>query len=281
MKTGLVLEGGGMRGVFTTGVLDVFLDENIDFDLCIGVSAGAGHACSYLAKQKRRGFRVNTDYLDDKRYCSMYSLLKTGDMFGAEMLYHTIPEKLYPIDNETFRAGKTEFRVAVTNCETGKAEYPQIRDLYKDVEYVRASSSLPLLARIVELDGKAYFDGGISDSMPVKFAVDSGCDKTVVVLTQPKEFVKKPESFLGVMRRKYKKYPEFVKSIENRHNMYNETLALIEKLEAEGKVLAIRPETDLGISRTEKDIAKLQAAYDEGARVCRQRMSEIKAFLGM
>ncbi len=280
MKTGLVLEGGGMRGVFTTGVLDVLLDEDISFDKCIGVSAGAGHACSFLAKQKGRAFTVNTSYLKDKRYCSIYSLIKTGDMFGAEMIYHTIPEQFYPVDNDTFQKSGAEFYVSLTNCKTGRAEYKRIYDLYTDVEYVRASSSLPLLARIVELDGKEYLDGGLTDSIPVKFMVeDMACDKTVVVLTQPKGFVKKQESFLGLMRRKYKQYPKLMHAIENRHNMYNETLRLIDKYEAEGKLFVIRPETDLGIGRTEKNLDKLKASHDEGEMVCRKCMDALKKFL--
>ncbi|MDO5089503.1 MAG: patatin family protein, partial [Leptotrichiaceae bacterium] len=155
-KTGLVLEGGGLRGIFTAGVLDFFLEKNIEFDRCIGVSAGSCHACSYLSKQYKRAYNVSVDYLDDKRYCSIYSLIKTGDLFGADFLYREIPDVLNPIDNEAYLKNNTEFQAVITNCHTGKAEYPYINDMKKDVNYIRASSSLPFLSQMVRINGELY-----------------------------------------------------------------------------------------------------------------------------
>lgn len=181
MKTGLVLEGGGMRGVFTGGVLDVFLEHSLSFDVCFGVSAGACFACSFLAGQHKRGYHVMADFIQKKEYCSVYSLIRTGDLFGADFVYHTIPEQLYPIDNDAFLKNSTEFFSVVTNCHTGAAEYHRIHDLFGDVDRVRASSSLPLVSRMVELDGKPYLDGGIADPIPVRHAFASGCDRVVAV----------------------------------------------------------------------------------------------------
>lgn len=279
MKTGIVLEGGGMRGVFTAGVLDYLLEKNIEFDYCIGVSAGACHACSYLSKQHGRAFAVTTDYLKDKRYCSVYSLVTTGNMFGAEMLYEIIPRELYPIDNEALKNGKTKFYAAVTNCETGKAEYPEVKDFFEDVDYVRASSSLPLISKIVDIKGNKYLDGGITDPIPVVKALASGCEKALVVLTQPKGFVKKPDGFMKLMKMKYKKYPKFIEAMENRSKVYNETLELIDRYEEKGKLFVIRPEEPLNIGRTEKNIEKLKLAYKEGYSVIQKRYDEFTKYM--
>ena len=279
MKTGIVLEGGGMRGIFTAGVLDFLLDKQIEFDYCIGVSAGACHSCSFLAKQKGRAFAVSTDYLTDKRYCSVYSLLTTGDMFGVKMCYETIPKELYPIDNETFKQSKTKFFTVVTNCETGKPEYPEVKDLFEDVHYVRASSSLPLISRIVNINGKKYLDGGIADPIPVVQAMSSGCDKAVVILTQPKGFVKKPDGFMSAMKTKYRKYPQFIKAMENRADTYNKTTELITRYEEKGKLFVIRPDEPLNIGRTEKNMEKLKSAYNIGYRTIENRYEEFIKYM--
>lgn len=279
MKTGIILEGGGMRGVFTAGVLDFLLDKEIEFDHCVGVSAGACHACSFLAKQKGRAFAISTDYLRDKRYCSVYSLITTGDMFGVKMCYETIPKELNPIDNEAFKRSKTKFFATVTNCETGKAEYPEIKDLFEDVQYVRASSSLPLISRLVKINGKKYLDGGITDPIPVVQAMKSGCDKAVVILTQPKGFVKKPDGFMKAMKVRYKKYPEFIKAMENRAKIYNETTELISRYEEKGKMFVIRPDKPLNIGRTEKNVDKIKAAYNVGYQTIQNRYEEFIKYM--
>ena len=279
MKLGLVLEGGAMRGVFTAGVLDAFLEQELSFDLCIGVSAGACLGCSYLAKQKGRGFAVMTDYLDQKEYCSISNLLRTGDLFGADFLYHKIPEELYPIDNDAFLNQKTEFYAVVTNCISGKAEHIQIKDMFEDVEYIRASSSLPLMARMVVFDDVPYLDGGISDPIPVKRALEMGCDKVIVILTRHRQFRKNKEKFLPLIKAKYRKFPYLIADIENRHNLYNETLDEIDRLEKEGKILVIAPQEPLDIRRTEKNRNKLKSGYDQGYRLATEKLSEIYSYL--
>ena len=229
-KTGLVLEGGGLRGIFTAGVLDVFLEKNIEFDSCIGVSAGACHACSYLAKQYKRAFNVSVDYLDDKRYCSFYSLIKTGDLFGVDFVYDEIPNKLNPIDNEAFKKNKTKFQVVITNCETGEAEYPEVKDFDKDTIYVRASSSLPLLARMVEINGNVYLDGGVSDSIPIRKSIENGNKKNVVILTRDKSYRKKQSALGRITGVKYKKFPKFVELMNTRYIRYNKELDYVDEL---------------------------------------------------
>lgn len=279
MKVGLVLEGGGMRGVFTAGVLDVFLEQDLNPDLCIGVSAGACLGCSYLCKQKGRGFSVMTDYLDNKDYCSFSSLVRTGDMFGANFLYHKIPEELYPIDNTAFLKNKTEFYAVVTNCATGKPEYPQISDMFRDVEYVRASSSLPLLARMVNICGVNYLDGGVADPIPVQKALDMGCDKVIVVLTQHRGFRKSPEKTIPLIQWKYRKYPNLVHDMKIRHQVYNDTLDQITDLQRQGKIFVIAPEQPLNIRRTEKDIQLLNDAYQKGKETASTLISSLKNYL--
>ena len=200
VKTGIVFEGGGLRGIFAAGVIDYLLDNGIIIKDVIGVSAGACHACSYVSGQRGRSYAVSTDYLDDGRYMSVKNLTKTGDLFGSEFIYHKIPEELYPLDNEHFKSSGITFRAVVTNCLTGEAGYPVVRDLIKDVDIVRASSSLPLLAKMVEIDGTPYMDGGISDSVPVKAMESFGCEKNIVVLTRPAGYRKEKEPMLAPIR---------------------------------------------------------------------------------
>ncbi len=279
MKIGLVLEGGAMRGVFTAGVLDVFLDQGIDVDLCIGVSAGACLACSFVCKQRGRGFAVMTDYLDNKDYCSVSSLLRTGDLFGSEFLYHKIPEELYPIDNTAFLKGKTELYAVVTNCSTGKPEYPRVTDMFRDVDYVRASSSLPLLARMVDLNGEKYLDGGVSDPVPLLRAMEMGCDKIIVVLTRHRAFRKTAEKSLPLIKAKYRKYPNLVEDMKVRHRVYNRTLDRVSELERDGKIFVIAPEKPLNISRAEKNMDLLKDGYKQGEDLASRLMPKLLEYL--
>lgn len=278
--TGLVLEGGGMRGVFTAGVLDFLLEQNIEFDKVAGVSAGACHACSYLSKQKGRAYRACADYIHRWEYMSFRSLIKTGNLFGEKFVYHEIPEKLIPIDNDEFLKSGADFRAVVTNCKTGKAEYLRVRDVIKDVEMVRASSSLPLVSRMVEINGKLYLDGGIADSVPLKFVMDEGCEKNLVVLTRPRDYVKDVERFQFMIRRKYKKFPQMIETIKNRHTIYNEQMEFIRQQEAEGKAFVIAPRSPLDIGRTERDTAKLKAAYDIGYALALEKKEELFSYFG-
>ena len=279
IEAGLVVEGGGMRGVYTAGVLDYFMEKNLYFDDCYGVSAGACHISSYVSKQIGRSMKVTLDYINDKRYCSVNSLIKTGDMFGVEMLYDLIPNKLELYDYDTFNKFKGNFYSVVTNCKTGKAEYIKIKDMKKDIIAVRASSSLPLLSRIVEINGKEYLDGGITDSIPIKKSIKDGHKKNVVILTRDKTYRKSKPKFLSLLKFKYKKYPNLVKAIENRYKMYNETLDFIEEEKAKNKVFIIQPKLPVKISRIEKDKDKLKALYNQGYEDAKEIYEDLMKFL--
>ena len=279
IEAGLVVEGGGMRGVYTAGVLDYFMEKNLYFDDCYGVSAGACHISSYVSKQIGRSIKVTLDYINDKRYCSINSLIKTGDMFGVEMLYDLIPNKLELYDYDTFNKFKGNFYSVVTNCKTGKAEYMKIKDMKKDIIAVRASSSLPLLSRIVEINGKEYLDGGITDSIPIKKSIKDGHKKNVVILTRDKTYRKSKPKFLSFFKLKYKKYPNLVKAIENRYKMYNETLDFLEEEKAKNKVFIIQPKLPVKISRIEKDKDKLKALYNQGYEDAKEIYEDLMKFL--
>ncbi len=278
-KGGLVLEGGGMRGVYTAGVLDFFIDKDIYFENTYGVSAGICHACSYLAKQRDRAYRVNVDYLDDKRYASFYSLVTTGDYFGVKMVYEDIPNKLYPFDKKTFEEYEGNLYSVVTNMKTGEAEYIKLKDMDKDIIYVRASSSLPLLARIIKVDGKEYLDGGIADSIPIEKAIKDGNEKNIVVLTQPNGYRKEKNKLLPVMKIKYKKYPNFINSMANRHINYNNSLDKIKEEEEKGNVFVIRPSKSLDITRLEKNKDKLEALYNLGYNDAKKAYNKLLNFI--
>lgn len=279
IEAGLVVEGGGMRGVYTAGVLDYFMEKNLYFDDCYGVSAGACHISSYVSKQIGRSMKVTLDYINDKRYCSINSLIKTGDMFGVEMLYDIIPNKLELYDYETFNKFKGNFYSVVTNCKTGKAEYIKIKDMKKDIIAVRASSSLPLLSRIVEINGKEYLDGGITDSIPIKKSIKDGHKKNVVILTRDKTYRKSKPKFLSLLKFKYKKYPNLVKAIENRYKIYNETLDFLEEEKAKNKVFIIQPKLPVKISRIEKDKDKLKELYNQGYEDAKELYEDLMKFL--
>ena len=268
-----------MRGIFAAGVLDLLLEKEICFDHVIGVSAGACHGCSFVCGQKGRAYATATDYLDRKEYCSLQSLRKTGDLFGAQFIYHTIPEKLYPIDNDAYKESGILFQAAVTNCRTGEAEYPVIRDMFDDVEYIRASSSLPFLANMVEIDGQLYMDGGIADSIPVEQALRQGDDKVVAVLTRPRDYRKKPSCLAPLLKLKYGKYPHLIEALTLRAQRYNETLERIKEEEAAGRVFVIAPMGPLDIGRTEKDPEKLRRGYQEGYFVAEGLQDKLIDFL--
>ena len=280
IKAGLVVEGGGMRGVYSSGVLDFFIEKDLFFENNYGVSAGACHLCSYLAKQYKRAFRVNVDYLNDKRYCSVHSLLKTGNLFGAEMLYDIIPNELDLFDYDTYNKNESNFYVVITDINTGKPEYVKIGDLKKDIIYVRASSSLPLLAQNVKINDKEYLDGGISDSIPIKKSIADGNKKNVVILTRDSTYRKGKNSLMPIIKLKYKKYPNFVKSMTDRYIVYNEILDFIKELEDNGDVFVIRPKKPVNIGRTEKNREKLEALYNDGYNDAKDCYEELLKYLG-
>ena len=280
IKAGLVVEGGGMRGVYSSGVLDFFIEKDLFFENNYGVSAGACHLCSYLAKQYKRAFRVIVFYLNVKIYCCVHSLLKTGNLFGAEMLYDIIPNELDLFDYDTYNKNESNFYVVITDINTGKPEYVKIGDLKKDIIYVRASSSLPLLAQNVKINDKEYLDGGISDSIPIKKSIADGNKKNVVILTRDSTYRKGKNSLMPIIKLKYKKYPNFVKSMADRYIVYNEILDFIKELEDNGDVFVIRPKKPVNIGRTEKNREKLEALYNDGYNDAKDCYEELLKYLG-
>lgn len=263
MKTGLVLEGGSVRGIYTAGVLDVFLEHNISFDGVIGVSAGAIHGCSYLSGQHGRSIRYYMKYCGDPRFMSFRSLLKTGDLVGEEFCYHEIPEKLDIYDNEAFLRNGVPFYAVCSNVETGKPEYLQLTDMFGDIDILRASASMPYVSRIVELNGKKYLDGGSTDSIPVDAFRAMGYEKNVVVLTRDIGYRKKPE-LRGLAKLMYRKYPAFAKVQADRYLHYNRQVERVLELEKEGSIFVIRPSAPPAIGRMESDPEKVRQHYNKG-----------------
>lgn len=278
-KIGLILEGGGMRGIYTAGVLDFFIDKNIEVDLVVGVSAGGCHAASYLSKQYKRAFHSNVDYLNDKDYISFRNLIKNGSIFGMELMFDKIPNELYPYDHEAFYNSKSKFTVVATNCETGEAEYFHLKDMKKDIMYLQASCSIPMFANIVEVDGYKLVDGGVADSIPIEYALKQGCNKNIVILTRDKTYRKNKVKFLSLIKRKYKKYPKLVKSIANRHLNYNKSLDLIKSLEDKKDILVIRPKAPVKVSQIEKNVSKLTDLYNEGYNDAKNSYEKIIEFI--
>ena len=278
-KKGLVLEGGGLRGIYTAGVLDVFLEEDITVDGVIGVSAGAIHGASFLSKQKGRSLRYSLKYRRDKRYMSISSLIKTGDLFGAEFCYHDLPNVLDPYNYDAFLRNPTRMYVCCSNLETGEAEYLECRNMRQDMEKLRASASMPLVSQTVEIDGMKLLDGGVSDSIPFFAFRRMGYRKNIVILTRPEGYRKGPDKMLKMEAIKYKDYPEFVKRAAMRHVYYNKTLDKLEELEKQGEVLILRPSKKLKISRIERNKKRIQAMYDLGVKDAKDKLEELREFL--
>jgi len=277
-KTGLVLEGGGFRGIYTAGVLDILMDEGINFDGVIGVSAGAIHGCSFVSGQRGRSIRYYRKYCGDPRMMSIRNWLKTGNAVDTDFCYHQLPEVLDVYDNEAFKKSPTDFYVTCTELETGKAEYIRLDDMIAQVDYLRASASLPYFSRIVELNGKKYLDGGCSDSVPLEAFEKLGYERNVVVLTQPAGYRKKPEmQFLA--KTVYRKYPDFCKALLNRHDDYNRLMDFLEERQRQGRIFIIRPSEKLDIKRVENDVNKVQKAYDLGNANAKAAMAELKVWL--
>ncbi|MEG0823226.1 MAG: patatin family protein [Erysipelotrichaceae bacterium] len=275
----LILEGGGMRGVYTTGVLDFFLEHNIEFDQIIGVSAGTCHACSYISKQKERAYKVNTDYLDDKRYLSWSNFIKEGSIFGMDMLFNIIPNELHPINDIEFNNSKTKLFATCTNLNSGKAEYFHIKDINKDSKYIEAGCSIPGLSNIVYINSEPYLDGGIGDSIPIKKAIKDGYKKNVIILTRDIEYTKERNKMINILKLKYHKYPNFIKAIRARHINYNNTLKFIKKEEAKGNCFVIRPSKALNISNLEKNKVVLKDLYDLGYNDAKNNYGGLVEFL--
>ncbi len=265
IKTGLVLEGGAMRGIYTAGVLDVFLEHGIHVDGVMGVSAGAIHGCSFVAGQRGRSIRYNLKYCKDPRYMSLRSLIKTGDLLDTDFCYRQLPETLDPFDNEAFMASDTKFYVTCTDVDTGQPVYRLCESLQgEQIHWVRASASMPLASRIVEMEGRRLLDGGVSDSIPAAAFRKLGYKRCVVVLTRPMGYRKKPNQMIPMIRRVYRKYPQFVETMASRHLMYNRELDEIRRMEKAGEILVIRPNRLVKIKRTEHNPERIQEMYDLG-----------------
>lgn len=274
MKTGLVLEGGAMRGIYTAGVLDVFMEHEMHFDGVIGVSAGALHGCSFVSGQKGRSIRYYEKYRGDKHFMSFWSLLCTGDIVGEKFCYHEIPQWLDPFDYEAFYKSDTDFYVGCSNLETGMPEYLRIKDMLSEIDLMRASASMPYVSRIVKFHGMKLLDGGCTDSIPVRAFQRMGYQKNVVVLTRHEGYAKEPE-LLKPAKLFYRKYPLFIKALKSRHIVYNRTLEQIRAMEQKGEVFVIRPSEELVIKRMEGSMEEIRKVYNLGRKDAENRMEEL------
>ncbi|MDE7364350.1 MAG: patatin family protein [Ruminococcus sp.] len=280
MKYGLVMEGGAMRGLFSAGVTDVLMENGITFDGAVGVSAGACFGCNYKSGQNGRAIRYNLRFYKDKRYCSVHSLATTGNMFGAEFCYHTLPDEIDIFDGEAFSKNPMEFYIVATDIETGKAVYHKIKNMnYNELEWIRASASMPLASRIVDIDDKKMLDGGIADSIPLRFMQAMGYEKNVVILTQPRDYVKSQNKMLKLVKAKYRRYPEFIKTFENRPKVYNNQLKYISKSEQEGRTFVIAPPEKLPIGHVSHDYNSLLEVYRIGRNTANSMLDDIMNFL--
>lgn len=279
VSAGLIIEGGGMRGVYSAGVLDFFLDQEIFFSAVYGVSAGACHACSYLSRQRGRAFAINVDYLKDKHYCSIYSWLTTGNMLGAEMLYDKIPNELNPYDYAAFERSQSRFFAVATNCRTGEADYLRVTEMHRDIKKIQASSSLPVLARMVEVEGQLYMDGGMADSIPLQRSMEDGNRRNVVILTQHDGYVKSPNKAMGIIKLAYRNYPKLIEAAGTRHLRYNEALKFVAQKQQAGEAFVIRPKQPVHVGRLEKNRDKLQALYQEGYADAKASWPALELFL--
>ena len=278
MKTCLVLEGGALRGIYTAGVLDELMKANIKIDTIIGVSMGALIGVNYLSKQPGRALRYNKKYCNDKRYMSIRSLLKTGNLVNKEFAYYKLPKELDVFDYETYNKSKTKLYCVITNVETGNPEYIQIKDSDKDIEYLRATSAMPGLSRIIKINGKKYLDGGISDSIPINKALSMNFDRIIVVTTRELEY-RKEEKNLKVLAFKYRKYPNLLNTMNNRGKNYNKTLEELIELEKSKKIFVIRPSKKIPIKRAEKNPDIIQQQYDLGVNDFKDIYNDLKEYL--
>ena len=278
MRTGLVLEGGAMRGMYTTGVVDAFLDHGVKVDSLMGVSAGALFGANLLSGQRSRALRYNKRFMGDPRYMSLRSLLTTGDFVNKEFAFYRVSNELDPYDEAAFEAYGASFTAVVTNVDTGEAEYLDIANVLEQMEVFRATSALPYISRMVEIDGKRYLDGGLTDSIPVRAMMDRGVDKVIVVLTRPRDYRKKPDH-APLANLVYAGYPNLRRALRTRPERYNAQCEEVAQLEREGKVFVIRPDSALDIGRLEKNPARLQAVYERGLADANAAMEALQTYL--
>lgn len=281
MKLGITMEGGASRTVFSCGVTDVFLEEGIMPDYFIGVSAGIAYGVSYLSRQKGRNLELATKYMGDKRYMGARHLLKNRNFYNLEFAFGEVPNKLLPFDMDAFEAFPGKVVAGVTNIHTGKPEYLEVPRRDDKYEVLVASCALPILFQPVKVGKHYYLDGGLSDSIPYKQAVKEGCDKNIVILTRERGYVKKQERAGKISQKLYKKYPKIVEDLEKRPERYNACMKELLEQEKAGEVFVIAPETTYGIGRTESNPEKLRQLYDEGYQMAKERMPELKKYLGI
>ena len=280
MKKGLVLEGGGLRALFSAGVIDVMMENQITFDGMIGVSAGATFGSNYKSGQIGRALRYNIALKDDPRYISWRSFFKTGDLVGAEFSYHVMPTELDVFDYEAYRQNPMEFHIVCTDAETGEPVYKQLDIMdYEGLEWVRASASMPIVSRPVPLEGRKLLDGGIVNSIPLKHFQELGYERNIVVLTQPKGFFKRRTKLMPLFHLTMRKYPAIIKAMGRRHLMYNEQLRYLAEEEKKGNILLIYPEDTLPIGRTELNEEKMRKVYQMGRKTAEEQLLKIKDFL--
>lgn len=279
-KIGLVLEGGGHRGIYTAGILDVFAENNISFDGIMGVSAGCIHGVSFLSGQIGRSVRYTTRFCNNPSYMSFKSLIKTGDFFNVDFCYYKLPETLDPFDNDAFDKNSTPFYAVCSDVKTGKAVYHKCDSVRGEkIKWIQASASMPLAAKIVKIDEGEFLDGGITDSIPIKKMQELGYSKNIVILTQESGYRKKPNSLLPLIKRVYKKYPELINAIQNRHIIYNQQLDYLEEQEKLGNVIIIRPSQKPQAGRIEKDKEKILSTYNLGRNDAEKLLETVKNFI--
>lgn len=278
MKVGLVLEGGAMRGMYTAGVLDIFMENNIKVDGIVGVSAGVLFGVNYLSKQKGRVIRYNKKFIKDKRYMGLRSLITTGNIINKDFSFYEVPYKLDIFDDETYKKSNIDFYATVTNVETGKSEYIKLDSVFEQMEVLRATSAMPFVSKFVELEGKKYLDGGISDSIPIDKCKELGYEKIIVILTRPIEYRKKKSNKM-FSKIRYSKYPNLVNVINNRYKNYNNAVEKIIDMENKKEIFVLRPSRLVKVKRIEKDENKLQEMYDLGIEDAKNRLEELKEFI--
>lgn len=281
-KIGLILEGGGMRGAYTSGVLAALMDEEIEFPYVIGVSAGANNGANFIAKQKDRNKKVFVDYVKHEEYSGFKHLIVNKSYFNMDFLFNKLPNELVPFDYESFEKSRTIFKVCVTDCETGEARYFE-KSQFKGVDFsnkvLRASSSLPLISQPVEINGRLYFDGGIVDSIPIDKSLEDGNKFNVVILTRDKGYRKEAQILGPITRQALKKYPKIIEALENRHIKYNITLEKLERLEKEGFVYIFKPSRPLEVNRLERNKEKLEDLYNWAYMETKNRMEDFKKWI--
>lgn len=279
MKRGLVLEGGAFRGLFTSGIIDVMMAHDVWPDGLIGVSAGAAFGCNYKSRQAGRAIRYNKAYAHDPRYSGIRSLLTTGDYFNAQFAYHTMPRQLDVFDNEAFNANPMQFYAVCTDVETGKAVYKHLEQASDTTyDWIRASASMPLVSRIIDLEGHKLLDGGVADSIPLAYFESIGYDRNVVILTQPEGYLKEHNKLMPLLRLSLRKYPKMIEALDQRHLMYNRQLDYVSEAEREGRCLVIRPKESLPIGHISHNPDEMQRVYDMGREEGERHIADIIRF---